>query len=1094
LPTVLIIDEDGWARGELERALLAEPRLASVGLAIEVAEDAATALASFRLGRPDLAVINLTLPDEPGDVLAAALRREADRAALPIVFISSAAPDRAEIARLASAFDARHFTKPHGIAALVGHIGQTLVGGGAPAASAGAPRGSATVAPATEGDLASRPLPAVMFDLFEAEETGRLALRRGKVAKEILLIDGHPHGVASNVRTETLGHFLVGRRVIDGDQHGAAVAWANDHGQKFGEALVALGLISPEQLLAELGAQARFKLERTLRWRDGDWRFAPLAQVSGARGDAIDLVTAVFDGLRATLSFDPLPSHLALIAGRRIGLKGRAIRLLAAMHERYPGFVARCKDGETVESLVAAGVDRSEVLAALDVLVLSDAVTLASPTAKVAESPAAPPSIEALQRARRPSTIAPSFTPQRTRRTSSLGLGPSGGPGAAHRPGGARVIGAAAEPGAPDPMLRDDSGVLIIPEAARAVLDQGARQRLITEYLRVQGLDLYGVIEVARDAAPPVVFAAAMAKLQAYSRTLGSEAELGKDYGKLAELEALYRRALAVLGDPAERTAYDALLVPIERAAGPTPMAIELKVRESDRAAKAGDLAGAIAKLEEVIAAVPSEASYRAAMAHLVWQRAPGDPAVRAAALGHLDQALALDPDHAAGHEIRGVILAAAGDPAGAAHLLRALELDPTSPTALAALERELRARGELVALEGTYRQLLYRLDQRDPAFTVDLWRRLAALYRDDLGDLVRACAALATALELAPGDAELRAALADVESGATDRFHQRILELRGRVAAEPAAALALVQAADEAGKPDLGFLAAAVAVASGEAATTLVDRHGRFRPRFLRRACAPLDPSQRGRLAHPDDTAAMTRLFALLAGPARAVWPITLGDLEAAAPSADAALPDTLVKTRDYVAQLLEVAAPPVIVHPPLGASMAIAAVEPPALLVGDLSPERDRVELAFRIGRAMSYLTPGRAIAGAYPGRLLKQLVLAAHLAIHDLEPDPSAGDGLPSLVAAIKRLAAEPRAELAEVLRTVTREQRTLNLSQWTRALGWTADRVGLLVAGDPAVALAVTAAGSGREALAQLTEFALGPDHLELRAALGLSIDV
>ena len=36
MPTVLIIDEDGWARGEIERALLADPRLAPVGLAIEI--------------------------------------------------------------------------------------------------------------------------------------------------------------------------------------------------------------------------------------------------------------------------------------------------------------------------------------------------------------------------------------------------------------------------------------------------------------------------------------------------------------------------------------------------------------------------------------------------------------------------------------------------------------------------------------------------------------------------------------------------------------------------------------------------------------------------------------------------------------------------------------------------------------------------------------------------------------------------------------------------------------------------------------------------------------------------------------------------
>ena len=38
------------------------------------------------------------------------------------------------------------------------------------------------------------------------------------------------------------------------------------------------------------------------------------------------------------------------------------------------------------------------------------------------------------------------------------------------------------------------------------------------------------------------------------------------------------------------------------------------------------------------------------------------------------------------------------------------------------------------------------------------------------------------------------------------------------------------------------------------------------------------------------------------------------------------------------------------------------------------------DHTALAFRLGRALTYLLPGRAVAGSLPSRQLKQTVLAA------------------------------------------------------------------------------------------------------------------
>src|SRR5438477_274947 len=126
---------------------------------------------------------------------------------------------------------------------------------------------------ARSGELAMRPLPAVLLDLHEQLATGRLVLKRGRVSKTVDLVSGNPVSMSSSPRDETLGHFLVAGGVISEDQHRAAVAHAARAGVKLGEALVALRSLTIAQLIDQLGMQARHKLVQALRWPQGAWRF-----------------------------------------------------------------------------------------------------------------------------------------------------------------------------------------------------------------------------------------------------------------------------------------------------------------------------------------------------------------------------------------------------------------------------------------------------------------------------------------------------------------------------------------------------------------------------------------------------------------------------------------------------------------------------------------------------------------------------------------------------------------------------------------------------------------------------------------------------
>src|SRR6185503_9791433 len=102
------------------------------------------------------------------------------------------------------------------------------------------------------GELAMRPLPAVLLDLRDELATGKLILKRGRVSKQVDLVNGNPVSTASTPRDETLGHFLVSSGVINEEQHRAAVERAATVGGKLGEALVAQQALTVEQLIDQL--------------------------------------------------------------------------------------------------------------------------------------------------------------------------------------------------------------------------------------------------------------------------------------------------------------------------------------------------------------------------------------------------------------------------------------------------------------------------------------------------------------------------------------------------------------------------------------------------------------------------------------------------------------------------------------------------------------------------------------------------------------------------------------------------------------------------------------------------------------------------
>src|ERR1044071_6414859 len=224
---------------------------------------------------------------------------------------------------------------------------------------------------ARSGELAMRPLPAVLLDLHDERATGRLSLKRGRVSKAVDLIDGNPVSMASSPRDEMLGHFLVSGGVISEDQHRAAVAHAARAGIKLGEALVALRSLTVEQLIDQLGRQARHKLVPALRSPQGAWRFDPAAEPED--GIQLRMVEVVLDGLRKTAVEDL--DRLARLDAMAFELTERGRRFEAEPRPAFgDGAISAISRRAGIAEIERTFGDRAQARTAVDAMLLCDAI------------------------------------------------------------------------------------------------------------------------------------------------------------------------------------------------------------------------------------------------------------------------------------------------------------------------------------------------------------------------------------------------------------------------------------------------------------------------------------------------------------------------------------------------------------------------------------------------------------------------------------------------------------------------------------------------------------------------------------------------
>jgi DNA-binding response OmpR family regulator/tetratricopeptide (TPR) repeat protein len=1126
---ILIVEDDKHIRKILESLLTKEESLVAHKAEVLVASDGKEGLDVLDKGPLDLVISDLLMPRMDGFAFARELRKHKHGATVPLIVTSALYKDQPTINRLQHESGAQFFSKPFQVREMLAAI-KKLLNLNAPPATTTPPLTVSASQPArkdpsvkisaanpTAGSLAERTPPLMLLELWEQRVTGTLTLQRGKVKKVVTLIHGTPVHATSNLRTETLGHFLVARGVLDEQRHREALSRAQESQERIGEALVELGWMSDQDLIKQLAAQMRTKLVNLLRWKEGDWMFQPGLDGVPAVQTPVEAPRMIFSGLAKTAHVDEVAQQLAAVRGR-IALTLRAERHREAFVRVFgdKGLIA-LQRRPLLEELLVAG-DPTPMLVQLDTLLACAMAEVDSAAVPRREPPkptekADPIALQRLPARAHTVVEAPPPPSSNSLYDQLFGDEPT------------QVREAATLPLLSDGLDADElSGVMQVPRGLdRRTPAHGAavlatpplnafeeahaeqlRQEVLHDYLAMQGKDAYTILRVEPQATHEQIQAAYQALLRRFDLSRFANVDLGPDYARLDEIHQLLKSAYDRLSDREARARHDRELpntARVQKAA----LAAELLAQQAQQQLDAGQPAAALELIERALAAAPAEADYHALAAWARFQAEGGDSAAAQRAWPELDAAFEIDRDHVGAHEFAGRIAAATGaDERAIEHLQRVLDQEPTRAQALIAYEAACARRGEHRRLERQYRKLIHRLgDDRDPERALQLWWRLAELYRTRLDDRESARLAYEIAAKLAPDDPRPREALVRLHGGDPNAWREQARALRDswRVAPEdPAAGRALFALHHDGQRWDAAFaVAAALAVrGAGEPASTELLR--RYQPRFLPRAHSSLDGKNLGRLLdsirHPDDDADLSQLFARVF----ASWQPTF-TLEALGVKPDdaierVALPAPFAQVLGYVSEQLGVAPPPVYRRGDFGLEVHVGASRPPILLAGPQAlSTSDKPALAFRLGRALTFLLPGRAVAGALPPRQLKATLLATlTLAVPALRVEDPDGE------------IARVRAQLAQAAPTLGRDvargcerlikgpQATLNLSRYTRGLARTADRVGMLLCNSLALAVRIVMQAAAPGAEHDLVDFALSDEYLAAREALSLSIAV
>ena len=437
----------------------------------------------------------------------------------------------------------------------------------------------------------------------------------------------------------------------------------------------------------------------------------------------------------------------------------------------------------------------------------------------------------------------------------------------------------------------------------------------------------------------------------------------------------------------------------------------------------------------------------------------------------------------------------------------RALEDDPSTPKAFAALDQLLSKRGEWKLLARAHRKMLKKLGDAGPEILLPLWGRLGDICLEHLHDSEAAIAAFEVAASLDAEDLARREQLADLylEAGESRR-DDAIDELQVLVTHQPER-IELYRALSElygaGGDLDKSFCLAQTLCflgAATEAEAALFESH---RPEQFTVAKRRLTEELWLKdIAHRREDRHVSAIFSSVVTELAATTAQPMSAFNAAPEGPESATP--VSKVFHYATKVLALSPEPRLSFAKEGEGLRVAnaaasgKLAPMIVIGGSHAEKRDERELAFELGRRLAHCRPERYASYALPtaARLEKAFYSAIEAAGVEVPND----HGDPKLAAQLKETVPTAVLEqVAFVARQMDIGERNGVIPVWQAAVELTADRVGFILCNDLATAARLVATDaassahlSAKDRLRNLLGYSVSEHYFAVRRHLGLSI--
>ena len=422
----------------------------------------------------------------------------------------------------------------------------------------------------------------------------------------------------------------------------------------------------------------------------------------------------------------------------------------------------------------------------------------------------------------------------------------------------------------------------------------------------------------------------------------------------------------------------------------------------------------------------------------------------------------------------------------GVALVEQALREDPTLDKALRVLVTGRTARAEWEAIEGLYVGLAERLAaQGDSERAWDTWRKLGVLRRDKMQNAEGAIEAFSNAVRCRPENVDARALLAEMQLSSGD-------ETRAIGEFERIALLAPTRASTftrlfglhrRAARTDRAWLTGAALVELGAAdmdQQLFVDQYRQDGPiRPLR----SLDDSAWDDLMRaPGADDVVGDVLRVVQGAAVAM---RVEDMRQArqlvsldpARRQNASSTVSIVRSFHWAAQVLGLDAPDLYVMDDVpGGVAAVQAPAPTTALGPDVLRGLTTKDLAFVAGRHLTYFRPEHYCLVFYPtlSDISALFLGAVTLVLPNVTPPPNLRDSVARIRKVLgKQLSEDEKRRLQAAVGRLEARDGRVDLTAWIRSVELTAQRAGLLLCGDLAVATARLRAEADTRAIAELT---------------------